>query len=187
MNSTKKTKKQKKVNIKTKIKQNNELIECSNEINKLIEGYKIIEYQKQIKEYEKQIKEQNECFICFEMIIEDESETSQLKNQKYYIKKCNCNGYVHKICLDKWYDTNNKCPICRQLINKNPDIIVTYNNYDGCLIVIYLYIKKLCFLTWFIMVYTIVYFICDFILSVLHTIKHNYYNIVDITDLNEII
>ena len=58
MNSTKKTKKQKKVNIKTKIKQNNELIECSNEINKLIEGYKIIEYQKQIKEYEKQIKEQ---------------------------------------------------------------------------------------------------------------------------------
>jgi hypothetical protein len=178
----KSSKKQKKNNIK-KFKKNNELVKCSDEIIKLIESNTMIE----LFEYEKQIIEKNECFICFEIIIEDELEPIQLKNQKLYIKNCNCNGYVHKMCLDKWYNTNNKCPICRENINKKVDIILTYTNYNGYLIVLYLYVKKIFFLSWFIMVYIIVYFICDLILSSLHFIKNGNYNIIDINDINETI
>ena len=60
----KSSKKQKKNNIK-KIKKNNELVKCSDEIIKLIESNTMIE----LFEYEKQIIEKNECFICFEIII----------------------------------------------------------------------------------------------------------------------
>ena len=122
------------------------------------------------------IKEQNECFICFEIKYENELEPIQLKTQEYYIKKCNCNGYIHKKCLDKWCNTNNKCPICRKIIYKTPQIILTNTNQSG-----YLYFKKTIFiLSKHIIVFTFMYFTCEFFLSLLQIINNKYYYITDI-------
>ena len=42
--------------------------------------------------------------------------------RKIYIiefsKKCDCDGYTHIGCLQKWCNLYNKCPICRENIEK---------------------------------------------------------------------
>ena len=51
----------------------------------------------------------NICFICYE-----NKNLITLKTQQFYYKICTCNGLIHKICLDKWYDNKQECPICRE-------------------------------------------------------------------------
>lgn len=51
----------------------------------------------------------NECFICFENNID----LLTLKTQCIYIKYCECDGFVHEECLDRWFQNTNQCPICR--------------------------------------------------------------------------
>ena len=51
----------------------------------------------------------NICFICYE-----NKNLINLKTQQFYYKICTCNGLIHKICLDKWYDNKQECPICRE-------------------------------------------------------------------------
>ena len=44
----------------------------------------------------------NMCFICFET----DFALIKLNSQNNYYKSCSCDGIIHKICLDKWYDNN---------------------------------------------------------------------------------
>ena len=50
------------------------------------------------------------CFICFET----DFAPIKLNSQNIYYKTCSCDGIIHKICLDKWYDNTKDCPICRK-------------------------------------------------------------------------
>ena len=70
------------------------------------------------------------CFICFELKLLKERKPQRLKNQKIYIKTCQCDGFIHNRCLKTWYTTSGKCPICRELmLNKNSvvAVLVTMN------------------------------------------------------------
>ena len=54
------------------------------------------------------------CNICYEELSYDIDipYISPLKDQK-----CDCDNIkIHKDCLEKWYQTNNKCPICRKQV-----------------------------------------------------------------------
>jgi len=68
------------------------------------------------EEPEKLCEPTNECFICLEIYYENEK-SIKLNESTYYIKKCDCNVWVHNFCLDKWYTTSYYvCPICREYI-----------------------------------------------------------------------
>jgi len=58
------------------------------------------------------------CFICYETAYAYEWEPIQLNSQLGYIKNCNCNSWIHKNCLNNWYDKSRSCPICRISISK---------------------------------------------------------------------
>jgi hypothetical protein len=55
-----------------------------------------------------------ECFICFEFKTPNEIKTSNLKNQKMYVKNCFCDGSLHIECLKTWFNIHKSCPICRK-------------------------------------------------------------------------
>ena len=61
--------------------------------------------------------EEPDCFICYELLNENE-QLIKLNNNAYYFKKCNCEGFIHKKCLDKWFNSKKSCPVCRFLIDK---------------------------------------------------------------------
>lgn len=82
-----------------------------------------------------------ECFICFENKNEENQEPLNLKTQIYYLKNCNCNGSVHKKCLDIWYDKNQKCPICREFIDKNKvTSFIAIKIFNTCPLIYLLYV-----------------------------------------------
>jgi len=58
------------------------------------------------------------CFICYETTNAYEWEPIQLNAQLDYIKNCNCNSWIHKNCLNNWYNKSTSCPICRISISK---------------------------------------------------------------------
>ena len=62
------------------------------------------------------IKQTEECFICYQYFIDDTIRPIKLNENFYYSKKCNCQGSIHKKCLDTWLGFNNTCPICRNTI-----------------------------------------------------------------------
>lgn len=63
--------------------------------------------------------DRNECFICYQFFTNENIVPLQLNDQTFYTKKCNCNGIIHKECLDRWFSSNNNCPVCRNRIIKN--------------------------------------------------------------------
>ena len=70
-------------------------------------------------------EEENTCFICLELKIMKEKKPKRLKNQKIYIKTCQCDGFIHNRCLKTWYTASGKCPICREImLNKNAVLAV---------------------------------------------------------------
>jgi hypothetical protein len=75
-------------------------------------------------------EEQNinkECFICYEITDITNTPSIKLGNQPKYLKKCKCDIFIHVYCLDKWYNINNSCPICRnQILLKTPKNICNY-------------------------------------------------------------
>ena len=77
----------------------------------------------------------SECFICFEIKNKNEFPI-KLYNQRNYMKICKCDGWIHKSCLDCWYNINNyNCPICRKytIPKKSISCIVTSgNNIISC-------------------------------------------------------
>jgi hypothetical protein len=62
-----------------------------------------------------------DCFICFENILCYDF-LNLNNNYNNYNKRCNCNGYIHQKCLDKWYLMTKSCPICRKPIIKNNNL-----------------------------------------------------------------
>jgi hypothetical protein len=69
-----------------------------------------------LNEPKKLCDSKNECFICLEIDCDNEIPI-KLNESIYYIKKCDCNVWVHNFCLDKWYTTSYYvCPICREYI-----------------------------------------------------------------------
>lgn len=82
-----------------------------------------------------------ECFICFQ-IINNKKTPFRLKSECYYQKKCTCNGWVHKSCLDYWYYKKPVCPICRNRIYKNSDIMVKIFKFNYKLFILIVFIKN---------------------------------------------
>lgn len=66
--------------------------------------------------FEEEDEEANICFICFENENESKYILTKLKNQKVFIKKCLCDGWIHNECLTKWYNVKQNCPICRKIM-----------------------------------------------------------------------
>jgi len=57
------------------------------------------------------------CLICHDKAYLQKH--IKLNSNKYYFKKCKCDGYIHKNCLDKWLNLNMSCPYCRKEIELN--------------------------------------------------------------------
>ena len=74
--------------------------------------------------------ELEECFICYEILCENKSKIIKLKKQNFYIKNCTCDGFIHIFCLDKWYNLNKTCPVCRQNILKNDTFFFQVVNFN---------------------------------------------------------
>lgn len=49
---------------------------------------------------------QSECTICLLDYTEETKKTTE------------CSHIFHRECLDKWLETNNSCPLCRTLLQK---------------------------------------------------------------------
>ena len=94
------------------------------------------------------INESIECFICF-----DNNELIKLTSIKNeYWSDCECDNYVHKLCIDKWLSIKGTCPLCRekyisksQYYYKATKRFFKKVNYYGitiivCLCILYLYL-----------------------------------------------
>ena len=73
------------------------------------------------------IKDMNnyECIICLEknsvkFVITKLSNALFINKQKMPLEKtCECECFIHKICLNKWVKKCESCPICREKFNEN--------------------------------------------------------------------
>ena len=74
--------------------------------------------------------DENFCFICYELKIKREKKPKKLKNQKIYIKTCECDGLIHNECLKKWYLTSQRCPICREIMFDKKGIVAAFLSID---------------------------------------------------------
>ena len=89
-----------------------------------------------------------ECFICF-----DNNELIKLNSIKNeYWSSCECDNYVHKLCITRWLLIKETCPLCRKThISKSQYYYQATKrffknvNYYGikiivCLSILYLYL-----------------------------------------------
>jgi len=90
----------------------------------------------------KKIYKKPECFICYEII---DKIPIRLKNNHYYQQKCSCSGWIHKKCLDTWYNIKQTCPVCRINMIKNTNILVKISklNYKLFLLIIFIQNDKI--------------------------------------------
>lgn len=84
----------------------------------------------------------DQCFICFEIKCPNGNYPIKLNSKLYYYKKCSCDGFIHKFCLDIWYNKSSRCPICRDIIEKRTQFtkLLLYNGTN--ILFIYLNIKN---------------------------------------------
>jgi len=130
-----------------------------------------------LKQCDKNIQ-QIECFICFETTCENELSPMKLNSKNFYIKKCNCDGFIHKKCLDIWYNANQKCPVCRQFMIDKTTIAKTLFVKKEYFLYTYVVIKKNVYriLTLFIFLFFI-FSTYEFYSNVYYnTKKDEYYN-----------
>ena len=85
------------------------------------------------------IRNYEECFICWDYIKNNDELPIQLQNQTIYFNTCECDGFIHKSCLEYWYANNNICPICRNVMLINNGFMSCYSAYKQK------YIIKICF------------------------------------------
>jgi hypothetical protein len=134
-----------------------------------IEHYEIEKTQELINEMTNEPKEENECFICYELSIENETTPIELFKQTDYIKMCLCNGWLHKKCLHYWYERTGNCPICRKLIEKKPSIVKSVKQ-DTIIIVFTLFIVKNAYrLARVLTLFAFIYYTIDFYFNILHS------------------
>jgi hypothetical protein len=70
----------------------------------------------------------NECFICFEYEMGNEKKPIYLQKQQLYLNNCICDGNVHNLCLQKWFNIHKSCPICRiKVVEYNNATVIIYN------------------------------------------------------------
>lgn len=117
---------------------------------RLVEHYDTTNYKKcELIENKDNPEIIEECFVCLQETNNQEIPI-KLTHQNLYIKTCECQGYIHKDCLSKWYNINMTCPICRQnmiilsnktiqqlIINNNIGIFVYVNIYEPFFKIIY--------------------------------------------------
>lgn len=96
-------------------------------------------YNDNIQITKKKIYKKPECFICYEIINKP---PIRLKNNRYYQQKCSCNCWIHKKCLDSWYNIKQTCPICRINIIKNTDILVKISKFNYKLFLLIIFIQN---------------------------------------------
>ena len=104
-------------------------------------------YDMQNKQFSEKIHD--ECFICYQIMIDNNILPLQLNEQNFYTKMCNCIGSIHKECLERWVHSNNNCPVCRNRMTKK--VIVTNKErlYE------YIFLIKFLILPLFIIFFTI--------------------------------
>jgi len=95
-------------------------------------------YDDDIQITKKKMYKKPECFICYEIISKP---PIRLKNNHYYQQKCNCNYWIHKKCLDSWYNIKQTCPICRINIIKNTDMFVKISKFNYKLFLLIIFIQ----------------------------------------------
>lgn len=85
----------------------------------------------------------NECFICFEYKIDNETKPITLQKQQLYFNNCTCNSSVHNSCLKIWVIKNKSCPICRINVIENNKETIVFHKYIPYGIKIYFIIKTI--------------------------------------------
>lgn len=124
--------------------------------------------------------EQEECFICYEIKLEDKTEPIRLKIQLLYLKNCECDGVIHKKCLDIWFNLNKNCPICRNLITKNDCIFIKFMNCHKIFILTYIFYKKYIYkIKKILFIFFTTYLILEFYFNIISTkyyITDDYYH-----------
>ena len=74
----------------------------------------------------------NECIIC----LESNDTNNPILKLKTFKKRCDCDSNVHKQCLEKWYNYNAICPVCRLSINtstSDEQLLPLHNSSDNIL------------------------------------------------------
>jgi len=92
-------------------------------------------------------KTHDECFICYQIMIEDNIVPLQLNEQNFYTKMCNCIGSIHKECLERWIHSNNNCPVCRNRMTKKVIIRNKVTLYEYIFLINYLILPLIIFFT----------------------------------------
>ena len=123
--------------------------------------------------YNAEIKEEevNDCFICYE----NEMTPIKLNSNKYYLKECKCEGYVHIKCLTIWYEKNKKCPICRISMIEKPNIAI-YMSYKTRFVVLFLLTlkKNTRILMRIFSALFLLFLMCEYYTSISNKVYHNY-------------
>jgi hypothetical protein len=101
------------------------------------------------------IEPTNECLLCLEINTDDKLVPVNLKTQQVYLKVCNCGGWFHIICLHKWYDVSNSCPICRVGMKKRYDYDYDYQ-VSHFLWISVVFLVRFCNIFWFFFVWGVV-------------------------------
>jgi hypothetical protein len=98
----------------------------------------------------------NECFICYEYIL-DSKYSKKMSNIFEYCKSCDCDVYVHTVCLNKWFDIYKNCPICRKTITKNYRCVTRlmspnniFNFIFNFVVKYYVGISQICYVLFFV-------------------------------------
>jgi hypothetical protein len=73
-------------------------------------------------EYNDPCKINNLCVVCWNTDEKFEP-VYRIKVYDDYQFYCECNTFIHRSCLQKWYNRTNSCPICREFIVYQP---ITY-------------------------------------------------------------
>jgi hypothetical protein len=95
----------------------------------------------------------NECLLCLEINTDDKLVPVDLKTQQVYLKMCNCGGWFHITCLQKWYDVSKSCPICRVYMKKRYDYDYDVKHFVWALVVFFVHF---CNMFWFFLVWGVV-------------------------------
>lgn len=122
-----------------------------------------------INEIVNETKEEHECFVCYELSIDNETSPIELFKQTDYIKMCLCNGWIHKKCLMNWYETSGNCPICRKLIQKKPSLAENLKQNTIFIVFPLFIIKNVYKLTRFLTLLALFYYTIDFYLNIFNS------------------
>jgi hypothetical protein len=90
-------------------------------------------------------KTHDECFICYQIMIDNNIVPLQLNEQNFYTKICNCSGSIHKECLERWVHSNNNCPVCRNRMTKKVIIRNKVSLYECIFLTSYLILPLMIF------------------------------------------